>query len=365
MKVAVLEYICGGGLLGEPKTPMAVYRSLYREGLAMLSALAIDLTRCGHEVHSCLDQNASADPLFQRLSMSCPQLRVCPVDIQWQEHWIEVALQCDRTIVIVPELHQQLELIVQSLRSAGAAVVASSQRFLQTTSDKWETANHFHESGVCHPATQSLTQYKLSKSFGKELDGTLPVTLKRRDGAGCAGMMHFVSQRMLLARLESPDANELNGEDWIVQQWHVGQSVSMAIMAGDEWTVVGAVEQSIELLPAALSSASNTYEYSNVSYLGGSGPLTIVPNESLDRLAIHVRDALPSGAAGWIGIDFIIPISMRDENDLIVIEVNPRLTTSYLGYRQWYGHELSDLIVGNANLVDWKRAKILERIEFG
>ena len=365
MKVAVLEYICGGGLLGEPKAPMSVYRSLYREGLAMLSALAIDLTRCGHQVHTCLDPNAAADPSFQRLSKSCRELRVWPVDIQWQEHWIEVALQCDRTIVIVPELHQQLELIVQSLRSAGATVVASSQRFLQATSDKWETANHFHESGVCHPATQSLTQYKLSRSFGKEWDGTLPVTLKRRDGAGCVEMMHFASQRMLLAWLESPDANELIGEDWIVQQWHVGQPASMAILAGEEWRVVGAVEQSIELLPKPIGSQSIGYKYSTVSYLGGVGPLKSVSIEFLDRLAMNVREALPSGAVGWIGIDFIIPATMRCEKDLIVIEVNPRLTTSYLGYRQWYGHELSALLLGNANLFDWKRESILERIVFG
>jgi predicted ATP-grasp superfamily ATP-dependent carboligase len=30
----------------------------------------------------------------------------------------------------------------------------------------------------------------------------------------------------------------------------------------------------------------------------------------------------------------------------VPIEINPRLTTSYLGYRQWYGGALGDMLLG-------------------
>ncbi len=331
----------------------------------MLSALAIDLTRCGYEVHTCLDSNAFADTSVQQLTTSCSKLQICEVDTDWMERWIEVALRCDRTIVIAPELHQQLERIVQSLRLAGALVVASSQIFLQATSDKLETAGLFQESGVCHPATQSLTSYKASRSNGCILDASLPVTLKRRDGAGCAEMRYFASEQRLTEWLNEPDSFHLFDGDWIVQQWQDGISASMAIIANNEWRVVGGVEQRIELRPVSVYSESIAHDFFAVCNGGGIGPLTAISYELLEGLALLVRDALPSGAWGWIGIDFIIPRTMRNLEDLFVIEVNPRLTTSYLGYRKWYGHELSDLLLGEIKPSDWKRKKVLEQIEFG
>ncbi len=364
MKIAVLEYLCGGGLLSDPTSP-TIYQPLYREGLAMLSALACDLSLCGHEVHTCLDSNAFADTSVQQLTTSCSKLQISEVDTNWMESWIEVALRCDRTIVIAPELHQQLERIVQALRSAGASVVASSQIFLQATSDKLETAGLFQESGVCHPATQSLTSYKASSKNGCKLDASLPVTLKRRDGAGCAEMRYFASEPMLLGWLNEPDSFQLSDNDWIVQQWHDGIPASMAIIANDEWRVLGGVEQRIELRPVAVDSESIAHDFFAVSYAGGIGPLTAISYELLEGLALLVRDALPSGALGWIGIDFVIPLSMRNLEDLCVIEVNPRLTTSYLGYRQWYGHELSNLLVGETKPSYWERKKVLKQIEFG
>ncbi len=331
----------------------------------MLSALATDLMQCGHEVHTCLDSNAIAGLSVHSVSTSCTGLRICEVDIDWMERWIEVALRCDRTIVIVPELHQNLARIVQALRSAGATVVASSQRFLQATSDKLEAAGLFQKSGVSHPVTQSLTRFKSSKSHDLILDRSLPVTLKRRDGAGCTEMMYFASEQRLTGWLNEPDSSQLSDDDWIVQQWHDGIAASMAIIASDEWRVLGGVEQRIELLPVTVGSLSSSRDVFAVSYGGGIGPLTVVPYELLDGLALRVRAALPSGALGWIGVDFIIPTSMGSLADLFVIEVNPRLTTSYLGYRKWYGHELSEQILGNKMPSVWKRKNDLERIEFG
>jgi predicted ATP-grasp superfamily ATP-dependent carboligase len=40
-------------------------------------------------------------------------------------------------------------------------------------------------------------------------------------------------------------------------------------------------------------------------------------------------------------------------DDLVVMEVNPRLTTSYLAYRQWYGPELALGVLGLAEDREW------------
>ncbi len=385
MKVAVLEYLSGAprrsgcpqpdisprcGCPQPENSPrnIELLAPLYQEGLSMLSALATDLSECGHEVHTCMERKAAADPLVVSLFKRFSGLQVHNVEFAWLDRWIEVALQCDRTIVIAPEIHQQLERIVNKLRLAGAVVIASTASFLQATSDKLATAELLKESGVPHPETQSLTQYLLSTTPQGDCNARLPltlkphvgpavlsrtlhdcsaslqVTLKRRDGAGCADMKVFEDQRKLIEWLKSHESQLLAGDDWIVQPWHSGRPASLALIAVDDrWTVLGAVEQRIEL-----TSESIERGYSTVSYLGGAGPLAGVSIEQLERLALSVREALPSRAEGWIGIDFLIPDLMHTSQDLVVIEINPRLTTSYLGYRKWYGHTLADALLGNA-----------------
>lgn len=378
MRVAVLEYLIGGGLLSElispPEAPRRsvcpqpdttphaaeLFAPLYQEGLSMLSALATDLSECGHEVHTCLERNASADPLVVSLMKRISGLQVHDVEFAWLDRWIEIALQCDRTIVIAPEIHQQLERIVNKLRFLGAVVIASSTSFLQATSDKLATAELLNESGVPHPETQLLTQYRLSAIPQVDCNARMQVTLKRRDGAGCADMKVFDDHRKFAEWLKSPESQVLAGDDWIVQPWLSGRPASLALIAADDdWTVLGAVEQQIEL-----ATESSERGYSVVSYLGGAGPLEEVSIEQLVRLALSVRESLPSGAKGWIGIDFLIPESMHASQDLVVIEINPRLTTSYLGYRKWYGHTLADSLIGNSNRSNLNPKSIYELFEF-
>ena len=378
MKVAVLEYLSGGGLVKDAISPpesrhtfgcplpdatpreVELLAPLYQEGLSMLSALATDLSLCGHEVHTCMERKAAADPLVVSLLKRFSGLQVHNVEFAWMDRWIEVALQCDRTIVIAPEIHQQLERIVNKLRLAGAVVIASTASFLQATSDKLATAELLKKSGVPHPETQSLTQYLLSTTPRGVCDASLPLTLKRRDGAGCADMKIFEDQRKLTEWLKSQESQFLAGDDWIVQPWHSGIPASLALIAAnDAWTVLGAVEQRIELAAESIQR-----RYSVVSYLGGSGPLYCVSIEQLELLALSVRESLPSGADGWIGIDFLIPDVMHTSQDLVVIEINPRLTTSYLGYRKWYGHTLADALLGNLNRSELHPKSIYELLAF-
>ena len=173
-------------------------------------------------------------------------------------------------------------------------------------------------------------------------------------------MKVFGDHRKLTEWLKSPESQSLAGDDWIVQPWQSGKPASLALIAADDdWTVLGAVEQRIEL-----ASESIHRGFSSVSYLGGSGPLEAIFIERLERLALSVREALPSGAQGWIGIDFLIPDSMHTSQDLVVIEINPRLTTSYLAYRKWYGYSLANNLLGNSNCPDLKPNATYELFAF-
>jgi len=331
VRVAVLEYLSGGGTI-ENVLPT----SLLHEGMSMLTALANDLVQCGHQVHTCLN------PVTMQLSASLHgdvQIQeLTPSDSDWLRRWEAIARTCDRTIVIAPELDHQLERIVGRLRADGSMVVASSKEFLSAASDKLTTAQLLSASNGSHPSTRTLSQFLEASSNATTLT---PVTLKRRDGAGCADMKYFANPGLLNEWLAK---RILNGDEWIVQPWLSGRPASMAVIAGDHWHVLGAVEQFIEIAPSSLDCGS-----SNVSYLGGTGPLKGVTLDQLESLAKRVRQAFPPGAYGWIGIDFLVPNEPVGSEELVVIEVNPRLTTSYLGYREWYGHKLAHALVEDSS----------------
>jgi predicted ATP-grasp superfamily ATP-dependent carboligase len=67
-------------------------------------------------------------------------------------------------------------------------------------------------------------------------------------------------------------------------------------------------------------------------YRGGTLPLSSAWQTRAERLAIAALAALPP-AVGYVGFDVILG-SADDGSEDVVVEVNPRLTTSYVGLRQ-------------------------------
>ena len=89
-------------------------------------------------------------------------------------------------------------------------------------------------------------------------------------------------------------------------------------------------------LPPGEQHITITGSPGRISYHGGTVPAANVDSDAVNRLVAQVRDAVP-GLRGWWGIDFVIPDEpfppedREGSRDPVLIEVNPRLTTSYLG----------------------------------
>jgi tyramine---L-glutamate ligase len=119
-----------------------------------------------------------------------------------------------------------------------------------------------------------------------------------------------------------------------------GRSASLAIVAHPgKACILGGFEQRIAI------DGTRPQASREVSYRGGAGPIAGIAMRDLERFASQVLSALPNGALGWIGIDFLIPTESQSWQDWIAIEVNPRLTTSYLGYQKWYGNGLAQRLI--------------------
>lgn len=352
VKIAVLEFVCGGGLIpdttdsvssghkDQPDEP--TYRELFREGFGMLEALAADLASCGHEVFTCIDQYASDAGATTSLARHSVQAHPVKSNTPWLEQWRAIATGCDTAIVIAPELDHHLIRIVEYLRKQHVSVLASSSEFLEAASDKLLTSELLKSKSIPHPETWSVEAYRSLGKQARDVIHDRPVTLKRRDGAGCVSMLYFPNQNALDRFLDCRQLT-LDLDNMLVQPWLPGQPASLAVLVRPNGhMLLGCFEQHIRIV-------NNTNEIGDaaVVYGGGCGPAMGVSPSDLEHFAQKVLMAMPAGALGWIGMDFLIPVESSAQ-ELVLIEINPRLTTSYLGYRQWYGAQLANLLTGSS-----------------
>ena len=300
MRIFVGEYICGGGLLQESLS--GIPTSLRTEGEAMLHAIVSDISSFAEAVV----------PLDSRLQLevdAAETIEIEPAIAPWGQ-WAAVANQCDGALIIAPESDGILAKGVAVLRAAGVDVVASSGDFLRVASDKLQTAKTMHDAGVEHPIFMATSD----RRFASELENYDRYVVKPRDGCGTQEIQVFD---------QFDAAQDALTDDQILQAWHSGQAISISLIAsGNHQTFLPAVSQNL---------AS-----SNCQYAGGSGPLPDEAQRRATALASRAIAAMPPMARGFVGLDLLL--GDRPSEDC-VIEINPRLTTSYVG--------LSRMIKGN------------------
>lgn len=307
MRVFVGEYICGGGV--RRRGVDAIDPSMRAEGAAMLSALATDVSQFAD----------LAIPIDPRICPSLPDGTLHEMDVQlplWGQ-WVHAALGCDAAILIAPESNGVLAKAVGMLRSGGINVIASSGDFLRAASDKYQTSRIFAVSSVPHPVTYNPAD---PKSLDR-LQGFHQYIVKPRDGCGTQQIMVFDCLERALATAT---------KDHVLQSYVAGKPVSIAaIVNPNELVTLPAVSQDISL--------------ENCAYLGGCGPLSEDEQRRASALAQKALAAMPPSPRGFIGFDLVLA---DDHGCDVVIEVNARLTTSYVGLRHMVNGNLAARLLG-------------------
>jgi predicted ATP-grasp superfamily ATP-dependent carboligase len=96
-------------------------------------------------------------------------------------------------------------------------------------------------------------------------------------------------------------------------------------------------------LPAATQRLSDDGRF---RYLGGSLPLSDDLNDRAQRLALGAIAPI-DGLSGYIGVDLILG-DAADGSEDVAIEINPRLTTSYVGLRALAEFNLAETMLALA-----------------
>ncbi|MCE9591465.1 MAG: ATP-grasp domain-containing protein [Planctomycetes bacterium] len=307
-KLFVFEFICGGGLSHGP-----LDTGLTREGGAMLAAAVEDAVAAGLEVTTTLDR---------RVKMELPGTRVTLIETgeSLQPVFDRLAGEAGTALVIAPEFDGLLTGYARRLEALGVRSLGCTPAAIDLCGDKLATAQHLLKHGVPTPPTW----------LGLHLPGPSAVVAKPRWGAGC-------EDTFILRPLRAPGTLP-DRVDWITQEFAAGTAASAAFLAhGEKVTPLRAGEQRVE-------------GDGKLAYRGGRIPL----RADAARRAMELgRRAVESvrGLHGYVGVDLVLGEHELDDR---VIEINPRMTVSYVGARRLCATNLVRAMMNPREPITWR-----------
>lgn len=312
--ILIHEYVCGGGWQ-QPCLP----KDLANEGLAMLRALVADFKGWG----GC-KIITTRDTRLAHVSLEADQI----IDLAPDTHYETLsflAANCTAALIIAPETDGILEKLSRLVERRGACLLGSSPASISLASNKWRCHKLFTDAGLPTPDSWCVTPKKAGKMAQKI---GFPLVIKPVDGVGCEGVCLITDPSSTQAALLK---NNNSGTPLLLQKYIKGDSASVSLLVTEK-----------EILFLSLNSQIIEID-SSFCYKGGQVPFARERQQEVFSL-VKQAVALVPGLKGYIGVDLILT-----DQGCFLIEINPRITTAYIGLRRVVNINLAAAIWGIFN----------------
>lgn len=327
-KILIHEYITGGGWK-EAELP----EGLASEGFLMLSALLEDFIKWG-----LLTVYTTLDKRLAQASITADSITIID-QAEYEKTLAGLAKECDFAIIIAPESDGILADLNGLMKENNAVPLGCDINAIRVTGDKWEchkilvkarvpVPETIVEAGSC-PAIAirrrrikpfSTLRYNISLN-GRSIN--FPLIIKPVDGVGCEGVNLVKDMNMLHTIFED---NKSYNDRALIQEYIKGQHLSVSILStGKEFVILSLNRQHID-------------EGTPFIYSGGEIMAPPDKEDDLHHIVKKIIEAIP-GLKGYFGIDLI-----KSNEGYKIIEINPRLTTSYTGLRKVTNINLAEAI---------------------
>jgi tyramine---L-glutamate ligase len=323
LRILVFEFATSGGVGGASRDARLI-ADLWREGETMRRLLSEDLTHAGHEVRSLL---APSHPRPPPVPPPVPPAGSAPLGsppdhsepVNEQEQWLglqrlrDAVRDVEATVLIAPECQGLLARLAEEITRWGGQLLSPDPQFIEWAADKQQLADRLSAAGIPVPPGR-----RVAPGEAADWDQPLPWVLKPLDGAGS----------MEISRLDAPPREPVTSPRRL-ERYCPGIAVSVAALGGPRgWVLLEPCRQHLR-------------DSLHFQYMGGSLPLPSKLARRALQLARHALQILPQ-TQGYVGLDLVLGSADDGETDY-VIEVNPRLTTSYTGLR----------VAAQGNLAGW------------
>ena len=286
--------------------------SLRREGEMMRNALLTDLTECSDiEITVMRDPRCAAFVGHPAAQWIMPRSNENTIAF-----YRRILQNADCVWPIAPESNGALMQLAAIARSAEKHVLLSDAATLAICSSKYATYRALHAFGI-----NAVETFRAGDGI-QNRNGRWIV--KPDDGAGAQGIGLYGN---IHAALQACSAS--NKDSCVLQPWCDGEALSISLLCAQrEARLLSVNRQQVRIENSAVAVTALQ--------------VNALPNDAEIFVALGARiaAALP-GLCGYIGVDLI-----RAANDeLHVLEINPRLTTSYCALRHALGINVARLVL--------------------
>ena len=305
MKILVFEYITGGGF-NKQELPEA----LAHEGRLMLQALLDNFRSCV--------EIAVTVMLDSRISGSIDKAGFDEVIIRPEqnshEEFANLIRHYDAVWPIAPEFDDILQTLCQTVALSGKQLLTSPAYTVALTGNKWRTYQHLKQHHIATVPTQLFTNVaKVGDNDAQHEPQALdPIgnirqwLVKPVDGAGCA-------DSYIVTDLQDFERMQARAGRYIIQPHLLGKKTSLSCLfkQGSGWLLCVNWQQ--------FTIINRQYRLSKiiVNHQADSGGY----QDLVETIAVAVPELW-----GYVGIDLI-----ETQEQRLVLEINPRLTTSFAG----------------------------------
>ena len=290
LKILVVEYITGGGF-NKDELP----DHLANEGLMMLEALVNSLQKIdGIELICLIDER-----LIERLSIKLNGANIIGTDHSFKQAFTKLLEICDAVWPIAPECDAILQGLCETVEQSGKILLNPRASAVAIAGNKWLTYLHLSQHRVKCVETSLLQGFVYSSG---------ELIIKPVDGVGC--------EDSYIVRNKAQFDNTVIGlhqGNYVVQPHLEGDKTSLSALFknGQGWLIC-VNRQHFDIV-------DHRYRLMGIT-------VNVTPDVTYYRALLDaIAQALP-GLWGYAGIDLI-----ETQDGLFVLEINPRLTSSYVG----------------------------------
>lgn len=295
------------------------------EALAILCALLADFRAWG-QVHTVttLDSRLQSSLLASgAVSLPADEIVIVPPG-QYEAIFSALLRRSDAALIIAPETDGVLTRLSATVIAAGIPLLGSQPAAIAIAADKLACYQRFRQAGLPTPLTLATTVARASHTAAQI---GYPLVTKPLDAVACEGICLVRQPSELPGALELLQQTTRHSK-FLLQRFVDGTHASVSLLVADG-----------RALPLSLN-AQHIEPGCPFTYHGGAVPLSrpaatrgfdTTRGFDADRafdVACAAVQLLP-GLQGYVGVDLILT-----PEEAWLIEINPRLTTSYIGLRQ-------------------------------
>ncbi len=325
-KLLIFEYVSGGGF-----SNTTIPTSLLCEGFGMLRSITKDFSLLDFEIYTMLDYRIS----FLSKFLQADNI----IKIQKNENYIkyfkDLIKICEYVFIIAPETSNILYKLTKIIKSYGKIILSTNLKGIKHGTSKIISYKIFKKNEILTPKTYKIPYKKktldLEFIVQKFRNLKTPIVIKPEDGVGAESVHYFEKKSQILKFFMEYPPDFKKKRNYILQEFIHGRNLSISL--------VGSPNLHINPLILSINAQNIDIKNKESEYLGGYTPVEN-HKELFNQISYIINKLNNLKIEGYFGIDFIEDIN----HSAVFIEINPRLTTSYIGLRKILNFNCAELI---------------------